>query len=157
MPAQGARAWLPLLLLLQASVVVQGLARREAPPSSTAVVSNATGSNSPRALQQQAAEKQKLAPFEDAVAACKYCEIESHTKKALTQPNGESCTCFSYENDGSTAGKEAGWTMWCAADERGEAYAASLPNACTCKVNNPRNLGKSTCDPIEAEEGEAEK
>merc|ERR1719450_324977 len=77
-----------------------------------------------------------LGPFEDKVAACKYC-FTSHTKSSVVPL----CTCTAF--DGSD-----GPTMFCTATPSGIKYAASQDGGCKCNAKNMQQMGAVTCDPF---------
>merc|ERR1719217_18954 len=79
----------------------------------------------------------QFGPFEDKVAACKYC-FGGHTK-SLVLPN---CICSAYDGpDGPTA--------MCTATAGGVSYTTGKDGSCKCVEKNMAKLGATTCDPWE--------
>merc|ERR1719335_1918191 len=77
----------------------------------------------------------KIGPFEDHVAACKYC-YSSHSKGTVV-PN---CICTAF-----TGGD--GPTMFCTATPAGVRWSSEKDGACMCTEKNMAQMGKTTCDP----------
>merc|ERR1719326_1717187 len=77
----------------------------------------------------------KLGPFDDEVAACKYC-FGSFTKKNVVPR----CICTAYTGDD-------GPTMFCTATPAGLKYSASK-GGCQCKEKDMTQMGATTCNPF---------
>merc|ERR1719326_1049027 len=77
----------------------------------------------------------EFGPFEDHVAACKYC-FGSHTRTSVVT----NCICTAYTgSDGPTA--------FCTASKPGVAYSSGKDGACKCIEKDMANMGRTTCVP----------
>merc|ERR1719313_2785277 len=79
-----------------------------------------------------------LGPFEDKVAACKYC-YTSHTRSSVVT----NCICTAYDGDD-------GPMMFCTASKPGVAYSSAKDGACRCVEKDMEQMGKTTCVPWES-------
>merc|ERR1719152_820743 len=80
----------------------------------------------------------ELGPFDDHVAACKYC-FTSHTRTSVVQ----NCICTAYTGDD-------GPTMFCTASKPGINYSSKKDGACKCVEKDMQQMGKTTCVPWDA-------
>merc|ERR1719217_107253 len=76
----------------------------------------------------------ELGPFDDKIAACKYC-FTSHTRTLVVSH----CTCTAYEDGGAK--------MFCTGTGAGIKHVQEM-GGCKCTEKNMEQMGATTCDPF---------